>query len=227
MTRRTRTDADARDPLPRMFDALLTAWGPQHWWPGQTPLEVIVGAILTQNTNWKNVERAIARLREHGMLDWQELHVATAEELAELIRTAGTYRVKARRLKAFVEFLFARHGGRLENMKRVATAELRRQLLAVPGIGPETADAILLYALGRPVFVVDAYTRRVLLRHRLIDERASYEDIQRLFESVLPRDTAMFNEYHALLVEVGKRHCRPSARCAGCPLDGFPHDEEA
>lgn len=226
MTRRTRTAAAARD-LPRMFDALLAAWGPQHWWPGDTPLEVIVGAILTQNTNWKNVERAIARLRANGMLDWRRLHAATTDELAEMIRPAGTYRVKARRLKAFVEFLFARFGGRLENMKRVAMPELRRQLLEVPGIGPETADAILLYALGRPVFVVDAYTRRVLLRHRLIDASARYDDIQRVFESALPRDVALFNEYHALLVEVGKHHCRSTARCAGCPLEGFPHDEVA
>jgi endonuclease-3 related protein len=209
--------------LRSFYDALMAAYGPQHWWPARTPLEVVVGAILTQNTNWKNVERAIDRLRQAGALDWKRLHALTPEALAELVRPAGTFRVKARRLKAFVEFLFERYGGRLEAMADRPTEALREELLGVSGIGRETADCILLYALHRPVFVVDAYTRRVLLRHGVIDADADYETLRTIFEDGLPADVRQYNEYHALLVSVGKRHCRAAARCEGCPLERFPH----
>jgi endonuclease-3 related protein len=212
--------------LPLFYDALLRAYGPQGWWPARTPLEVVVGAILTQNTAWRNVERAIERLRSAGALNWQRLAELTEAELAELIRAAGTFNVKARRLKSFVEFLFARYGGDLDAMADVGTERLREELLSVRGIGRETADAILLYALGRPSFVVDAYTHRILRRHGLIDADTDYEGLKSLFESALPADAAMFNEFHALLVAVGKKQCRPRAQCAGCPLEPFEHDLE-
>ncbi len=209
------------------FEALLAAYGPQHWWPGQTPTEIVVGALLTQNTNWKNVERAIARLRQADLLDWERLRDIEPDRLAEVIRPAGSYNVKARRLKNFVHWLFERFDGRLEALAEMSIDDARAVLLNVNGIGRETADAILLYALGRPVFVVDAYTARVLWRHRLIDDDAGYDQIKELLESALPADAKLFNEYHALLVEVGKRHCRPRPRCEGCPLERFEHHATA
>ncbi len=209
--------------LRTLYDALFVAYGPQHWWPAQTPTEVIIGAILTQNTAWRNVERAIANLQEAGALDWARLRDLPPEQLAELIRPAGTYQVKTRRLKAFVTWLWERYDGDLERMFTTPLPALREELLSVSGIGRETADAILLYAGQLPSFVVDAYTARVLYRHGLIDESADYDEIKDLFESSLPADVPLFNEYHALLVQVGKLHCRPRPRCANCPLDAFPH----
>lgn len=209
-----------------MYRRLYEALGPQNWWPAETPLETIVGAILTQNTAWSNVSRAIENLRRAGCLDWQRLRDLSLPALERLIRPSGTYRVKARRLKAFVGFLFERYGGDLERMFATPLPELREQLLAVPGIGRETADAILLYAGHLPTFVVDAYTARILRRHHLIDEEADYEQIKALFEENLPADVRLFNEYHALLVEAGKRYCRPKARCEACPLNEMPHDAD-
>jgi len=220
------TRADPRSQtLRRIYDALYSAYGPQHWWPARTPNEVVIGAILTQNTNWKNVERAIRSLRAARALNWRALHERSVDEIAELIRPAGTFRVKARRLKAFVDFLYARYEGRLTAMRDVPLDVLREELLSVSGVGPETADCILLYALGRPTFVVDAYTRRMLVRHHLAPHNADYATIKNLFEAALPADRALYNEYHALLVEVGKRHCRMRSSCDGCPLGRFPHDE--
>lgn len=215
------------EQLLEFFEALLAAYGPQHWWPGQTPTEIVVGALLTQNTNWKNVERAIARLRQADLLDWRRLHEIESDRLAEVIRPAGSYNVKARRLKNFVVWLFDRFDGRLEALAEMPIEEARAALLTVNGVGRETADAILLYALGRPVFVVDAYTARVLWRHRLIDDDAGYDQIKEFLESALPVSAALFNEYHALLVEVGKRHCRPRPQCEGCPLERFEHHATA
>jgi endonuclease III related protein len=214
------------DTLRAFYDALHAACGPQHWWPAQTPTEVIIGAILTQNTAWRNVERAIDNLRQAGALDWRRLRDMPAEQLAGLIRPAGTFNVKARRLRAFVEWFWRRFDGDLERMFAVPLDVLREELLGIPGIGRETADAILLYAGGLPSFVVDAYTARILRRHGLIDESADYEEIKDLFESHLPADPALFNEYHALLVQTGKIHCRPRPRCEGCPLEPFPHEVE-
>lgn len=214
------------ETLQAIYQAMFDAYGPQHWWPAETPTEVIIGAILTQNTAWKNVERAIANLKQADALDWHKLHALSMEELAELIRPAGTYKVKARRLKAFIEWLWANHDGRLDSMFAASMPTLREELLSISGIGPETADAILLYAAEKPSFVVDAYTARILYRHRLIDETADYHEIKELFESNLPEDIPLFNEYHALLVEVGKRHCRPRARCQDCPLSIFEHEVE-
>ena len=210
--------------LQDFYDALLAAYGPQHWWPGETPTEVAIGAILTQNTSWKNVERAIANLRAAGALDFARLHELDAARIAELIRPAGYFNIKAGRLRNFVDWLFREQGGDLRALARRPLSEAREGLLSVSGIGRETADAILLYALGMATFVVDAYTARVLKRHRLIDGDADYEQIKELMEDALPRDEKLFNEYHALLVAVGKKHCKPTAQCTGCPLERFEHE---
>jgi len=178
----------------------------------------VVGAILTQNTAWSNVERALAALRARRLLTAPRLGTLSGPALARLIRPSGTFRVKARRLRALLTFLRARHRGSLARMSRAPLDSLRAELLAVPGIGPETAGSMLLYALGRPVFVVDAYTRRVLARHRLLSASADYEEVRRFFERHLPSDPRLFNEYHALLVAVGKAYCRSRPHCEECPL---------
>jgi len=210
--------------LRAFYDAMYKALGPQHWWPGDTPTEVIIGAILTQNTAWRNVERAIDNLRQAGALDWHRLYKMPVDQLAELIRPAGTFNVKARRLRNFIEWFHDRFDLDLDRMFAVSLSSLREELLEVRGIGRETADAILLYAGQMPSFVVDAYTARILYRHHLIDSSADYDEIKELFESNLPEDVKLFNEYHALLVNVGRHHCRPKARCEGCPLERFDHD---
>ena len=213
-----------------MYDRLWSAYGPQHWWPADSPTEVVIGAILTQNTAWTNVERAIGNLRQAAALDFKVLRDLPEPELAELIRPSGTYRVKARRLKALVDRLWEFHDGSLESLLGGEIETARRRLLDIPGIGPETADAILLYAGHRPTFVVDAYTMRVLRRHFIVQampacrsDADDYESVRARFHDALPRKAELFNEYHALLVEVGKRHCRVRAHCDGCPLDVFPH----
>lgn len=183
----------ARSPRPtrvterivKFLDTLSTAWGPQHWWPAQTPFEVIVGAYLTQNISWTNVERALDNLRAADRLSLERIRRASVPEIEKLIRPSGYFRQKARRLKLFVEFLDNDFGGSLERMFAMPTAELREKLLALHGVGPETADSILLYAGNHAVFVVDAYTRRVFSRHRLIRQEASYEEIRRMVESAL------------------------------------------
>ncbi|MFQ5462067.1 MAG: endonuclease III domain-containing protein [Phycisphaerae bacterium] len=204
---------------------LLRTYGPQHWWPAKTATEVVIGAILTQNTAWTNVERAISNLQRVNALSWQKLDEMPEPALAELIRPSGTFRVKARRIKAFVSVLVERFDGSLAAMLSGDLTIARAGLLEINGIGPETADAILLYAGHRPVFVVDAYTRRILRRHGLIEDAARYAEIQSLFHEALPADVPLFNEYHALLVHLGKRHCRAQALCTDCPLADLPHDE--
>lgn len=215
------------EQLKTIYQRLFEYFGPQHWWPGRTQFEIIVGAILTQNTNWTNVEKAIANLRRRRLLEPLKLHEIEIEELAALIRPAGYYRLKARRLKNFLDWLFEKHTGQLNGLNDIPTDLLRRQLLGVKGIGRETADSILLYALDKAVFVVDAYTARVMLRHRLIDSDADYEQIQDLFQSNLDEDLRLFNEYHALLVRLGKQFCRPKPKCSECPLNLLPHTIEA
>jgi endonuclease-3 related protein len=213
--------------LRAFYDRLVATYGPQHWWPADTATEVVIGAILTQNTAWRNVERAIERLSARGALDLEVIHAMEEGELADLIRPAGTYRVKAARLKAFASVACVDFGGDPGAMLDGEPETARVRLLAIHGIGPETADAILLYAADRPTFVVDAYTRRVLRRHRLIDDDATYESIRALFHESVEPSAAQYNEYHALLVAVGKAHCGKQPRCEGCPLADWPHDDGA
>ena len=213
--------------LREVYDRLFAAFGPQHWWPGESPLEVIVGAVLTQNTNWKNVERAIGNLRSRDLLDPHALVELPLEELEELLRPAGYYRIKARRLRSLLAFVVDRYGGSTDAMFNTDLVTLREELLAVNGIGPETADSILLYGGRLPTFVVDTYTHRVLARHGWIEFDADYHTLKEHFESNLEEDAALYNEYHALLVRVGREHCRKTANCRGCPLaellpDGGP-----
>jgi len=201
---------------------MLAAYGPQFWWPGRTRFEIIVGAILTQNTSWTNVERAIRNLRRERLLSPSTMEHVPERQLAILIRSSGYFRQKARKLKAFLYFLRAQHQGSLARMFAAPTVELRGQLLSVHGIGPETADSILLYAGNHPAFVVDAYTRRILERHRVANGKEPYQAIRQLFESNLPPDAKLFNEYHALLVHTGKHFCRKrEPDCAHCPLKPF------
>ena len=199
-----------------MYRRLLAAFGPQGWWPADSPFEVLIGAVLTQNTSWRGVESAIANLRARKLLAPAPLLGCRPDELARLIRPAGCPNVKARRLHNLLE-LVRRRGG-IAGMRKLSTPLLRQDLLAVNGIGPETADSVLLYAFNRPVFVIDAYTRRILSRHRLITGRESYDRLRCLLEAALPREYQLYNEYHALLVAVGKRYCRPRPHCANCPL---------
>ncbi|HYN15890.1 MAG TPA: base excision DNA repair protein [Terriglobales bacterium] len=233
------------------YQELMAAWGPQDWWPAYTRLEVIVGAFLTQNTAWTNVERALRRLREGGAFNLDGIRRTPLAKLAGMIRSSGYFRQKARRLKTFVSYLDARYGGSLERMFAQPTDKLREELLALNGVGPETADSILLYAGGHPVFVVDAYTRRIFERHGLITGKAQYEDLRRVveraFQQALPPAPGQppvsplagrrrhkfvirgatsaaraFDEFHALLVQTAKHHClKAEALCAGCPLERF------
>jgi endonuclease III related protein len=219
------TPAPDRGVLPELrlyYDALLSAYGPQHWWPGRTRFEVIVGAILTQSTSWSNVELAIAALRGQNLLSPSALERISTPRLARLIRSSGYFRQKALKLKAFVHFLRQHYGGSLDKLLATPTPQLREQLLSIRGIGPETADSILLYAGKLPVFVVDAYTRRILERHQLADRRHSYGYIRQLFEQNLQASVPLYNEYHALLVRTGKHFCRKRApQCEDCALRPF------
>jgi endonuclease III related protein len=204
-----------------LYTILLQHYGPQGWWPGETPLEVAVGAILTQNTNWQNVALAIDRLKQAGLLSATALSELPETELAAYIRPAGYYNLKARRLKNFLALLFSSYNGSMAEMADARLEILRPELLAVKGIGPETADSILLYGLEKPTFVVDAYTFRILSRHGLAADPCSYEELQAVFMEALPTEIALYQEYHALLVQTGKECCRPQPRCADCPLAGF------
>lgn len=208
--------------LHQYYEEMSTALGPMRWWPAKTPFEVIVGAILTQNTAWTNVKLALSNLKRERLLSARFMARIPEAQLARLIRPSGYFRQKAKKLKAFLRFLQSEYGGSLTRMSAAPTELLRGQLLAVHGIGPETADSILLYAARHPVFVVDAYTKRVLGRHSLLPEKSPYEDVQQFFTRNLPRDEAYFNEYHALIVNVGKKWCRAkNPRCHECPLGKF------
>jgi len=210
-----------RTLLIKIYRTLYRAYGPRHWWPGETPFEVMVGAILTQNTSWRNVEKAIQHLKEKGVLNNEGIHQLRKPQLASLIKSSGYYRIKADRLKAFVDFLFKEYSGKVEKMGRERLEVLRPKLLKVKGIGPETADSILLYGLRKPIFVVDAYTKRILSRHGMISKRTSYEETQKLFMDHLPLDERLFNEYHALFVHLGKTVCKKIPKCDICPLKGI------
>ena len=202
-----------------IYRKLYARFGPQRWWPAETPFEVMVGAILTQNTNWGNVEKAIRNIKENKALTLSGLRGLSPAMMASLIRPAGYYNIKARRLKNFIDFFVKEYQGNIRRTLSVDTRLLREQLLSVNGIGPETADSILLYALGRPVFVVDAYTKRILSRHGMAGPNDDYASVQNLFMRNLEPNARLFNEYHALLVRVGKEFClKNKPRCEECPL---------
>lgn len=206
----------------QLFSRLLEHFGPQHWWPGDSPFEVMVGAVLTQNTNWQNVAKAIENLKAAGMLSLNRMRSLPPAELAGLIRPAGYYNLKETRLRNLLDMVALQHGGKLEPLFSQPLTDIRKQLLQVKGIGPETADSILLYAGGKPVFVIDAYTFRILGRHGLDDAVNKYHDLQRLFMESLDPDPVLYNEYHALLVRLGKIYCRKSnPRCQDCPALGW------
>lgn len=210
-----------------MYEALLEDLGPSNWWPGDTPFEVAVGAILTQNTNWVNVEKAIANLKAAGALTAPGLRALPPQRLEELIKPTGYFRQKSRKLAELLDFLERESGLEIEALAQQSLEELRPKLLSVRGIGPETADSILLYALNLPSFVVDAYTVRMFSRHGLLPEETSYHEAQELFEVSLPREVALYNEYHALIVRAGKQWCRKTGpRCHECPLRPFLPDPD-
>jgi endonuclease III related protein len=214
--------AAGRPPLDEYYNSLFAAFGPQHWWPGRTPFEIIVGAILAQNTSWTNVERAIANLRGARLLSPAAIDRVGVGELERLIRPSGYFRQKARKLKAFCDFLRLEYQGSLPRMFGTPTIALREKLLGVFGIGPETADSILLYAGDHPVFVADAYTKRMLRRHGWVDEQAKYDKMRWIFEQQFPGQTSRFNEFHALIVNLGKKFCRPhEPLCGECPLGRY------
>ena len=239
-----------RDKIPQYYTALLARYGPQNWWPARSRFEVIVGAYLTQNTNWSNVEKAMAHLRRARRLSVSAMRGAPLAELETLVRPSGYFRQKARNLKTFIAFLDRQYSGSLTRMFAEPTAKLRAELLELNGVGPETADSILLYAGNHPVFVVDAYTRRVLLRHGIIGKKTAYEEIRTMIEQAISSATAEslatpkpvsdprhpvsrmsssarsalaqnYNELHALIVRVGNHYCRSTAKCEGCPLQKF------
>lgn len=199
-------------------------FGPQHWWPGDSPLEIVIGAVLTQNTNWANVERAIANLRQRRLIDIRRLLAIDPAGLAELIRPAGYFTVKTRRLRNLLTFIDEQFDADLSACFDQPLDTLRNQLLAVNGVGPETADDIVLYAAEKPSFVVDAYTRRIFTRHGLLTDAHDYTATKAFFEAALPADVELFKEYHALIVACAKDFCRKSSpRCDTCPLNRFPH----
>lgn len=206
--------------LNEIYDEMFRYFGPQHWWPGETPFEIMVGAVLTQNTNWGNVEKAIGNLKKHGALSPAALEKIAHAKLAELIRPAGYFNVKAKRLKNLIHFFMTEYGGSVEALCAEELHRLREKLLSVNGIGPETADSILLYAAQKKVFVIDQYTYRVLTRHFLVGEETSYEEMQDLMMKHLPEDVSLYNEYHALLVMIGKHFCKKTPLCEKCPLNG-------
>ncbi len=224
--------------LRELYEQLAAAYGPQHWWPAETPLEVVIGAYLTQNTSWRGVERSLENLRMHSLLprsasDADQREVAAKllarpeDELRTLLRPSGYMVRKTVAVRAFLGFLFAEAEGSLARLAAMPMETLRPKLLALPGVGPETADAILLYALGQPAMVVDEYLRRVAVRHGLAPERATYDELQQLAWRAFGEErghasVAHASEFHALIVMVGKEHCGPRPRCAGCPLASFP-----
>ncbi|MFC1684517.1 endonuclease III domain-containing protein [Pseudomonadota bacterium] len=207
-----------KSDLLKVYRQLLKAYGCQHWWPADSPFEVMVGAILTQNTAWPNVEKAIANLKQAQLLSPETVASASHDQVAELIRPSGYFNIKAQRLQAFCRFLLARGGERM--LRQEDTGTLRHDLLAVHGVGPETADDMLLYAFERPVFVIDAYTRRIFSRLGMIVGGESYEALRRGFEVALGPDVQLFNEYHALIVRHAKEACSKKPRCAECCLAG-------
>ena len=223
MDRRSyRASGKTHRPLKWYYEHLFQAFGPQHWWPARTRLEVILGAILTQNTSWRNTEQALGVLRRRGWIQLDSLRQVSPRKLEEAIRSAGFYHQKAKTIRRFLMFVDSEYGGSLHKLFSRPTSELREKLLGIAGFGPETVDSVLVYAGRRTSFVVDAYARRILERHGLIPVKATYDQIQALFHRSLPADAPVFNEYHALIVKVGKNYCKRTAPdCTHCPLEPF------
>lgn len=207
-----------------IFKILHENYGPQDWWPADSPFEVMVGAVLTQNTNWNNVSRAIANLKREKLLTPQRIVAADKRNLMAAIKPSGFYHQKAAYLKGLSQHVNDKYSGDPRKMSRVESSILRQELLDIKGLGPETVDSILLYACNKPVFVIDAYTRRIFGRHGVRIKDADYTSWQRLFETNLPKDTGLFNEYHALIVRLAKERCRKKPDCLGCPLEGVAVD---
>ena len=202
------------------YDILLKRFGEQNWWPADSEFEVVIGAILTQSTSWKNVEKAIRNLKKKDVLNPEALYKIDVKNLSGLIRPAGYHNAKARKLKEFINYLHKNYEGNLSLMFQVPAENLRNELLSIWGIGPETADSIMLYAAGKPVFVVDAYTKRIFSRHGFVDGDIDYYGLKDFSEKNLPKDARVLNEFHALLVRLGKEHCRKTKPvCIGCPLE--------
>lgn len=218
MSQRDHRKRNAPPPLLTVYELLYNRYGPQHWWPAETALEMIIGAILTQSAAWTNVEKAIGNLKTEGYVSIGRLRSLHQDELARLIRPSGYYNVKAHKIKAFVDWLVEQHNGDLDKLFALDTAALRQALLSVHGVGEETADSIILYAAHRPIFVIDAYTRRIVSRLGLGPKRQTYAALQAFFMENLPHDEILFNEYHALLVKHGKIACRRKPLCEGCCL---------
>jgi endonuclease-3 related protein len=207
--------------LDLIYRKLFDYFGPQHWWPAESAFEVMVGAILTQNTNWGNVEKAIANLKKENVLSAKKLYRIKLRRLAKIIRPAGYYNIKSRRLKDFLKFFIGDYAADIKKISQVDLSALRNQLLAVKGVGPETADSILLYALNKPVFVVDAYTKRIFSRHGFFNEDASYSLVQEFIMANTDNSVKLFNEYHALLVKLAKEFClKNKPKCTSCPIKG-------
>ncbi len=210
-----------QNEIVRIYELLYGFYGPQGWWPGESPFEVVVGTVLTQNTNWSNVSRAIENLKNAGLLSFEALSAMPVDDLAVFIRPSGYFNVKARRLKNLLQMIEERYQGELDLLFEDEMMNGRANLLSVQGIGPETTDSILLYGGNHPIFVVDAYTHRVFSRHQLVADESEYDSIQETFMSALPSDSKLFNEYHALIVRVGKEYCKKnSPLCDNCPLKG-------
>jgi len=210
---------DRAKQLKEMYDRLYQFYGPQSWWPAESRFEMLVGAVLTQNTNWQNVNKAIFNLRAEGVLSFEALNSMPVESLAFLVKSSGYYNLKARRLKNLLQMVDEEYGGRLDDLLQSDTYSAREALLSVKGVGPETADSILLYAGGHPLFVVDAYTHRIFSRHNLAPDDCDYQTLQELFMDNLPHDPQLFNEYHALIVITAKQFCKKSSPlCEDCPL---------
>lgn len=216
------------NPIRRVYNRLFRHFGKQNWWPisevhqgslEKRMFEIIVGAILTQNTSWKNVEKAIANLIKNDLIDIKKIKSVNKKRLAGLIRSSGYYNQKAERLKIFAGYILDRYGGRLVPFMEKDPLEIREELLSIKGIGPETADSIILYAFQKPMFVVDAYTRRLFSRLGVIKEDVSYDELQAIFHESLKDDAELFNEYHALIVEFGKKFCKKKPQCVECPLN--------
>lgn len=209
------------DIYTEVYQNLFDHFGPQNWWPGETPFEIIVGAVLTQNTNWRNVSKAIDNLREAELLNFNSLKQLAVDEIAIYIRPSGYYNLKAKRLRNLLDMIEENYFGELDLFLQDSLASGRENLLSVKGVGPETADSILLYACELPTFVIDTYTHRVFSRHQLVDEETDYESMQDLFVSQLPKDVQLYNEYHALIVRVASTYCKKTnPLCEQCPLQG-------